>query len=272
MKIYQLTNSTAYQMMGYVIQSDNGKVIVIDGGHNGDGVELERIIKLAGGHVDMWFITHPHADHYNAAMEVIGNNSISVDGIWRNYLPNEWGMQFSKEYDELAGWNEFEKTLNIPLHELVLGDKFVVDNVNVYVLGVAHPEITVNSFNNQSCVLKIEDEDFSLLILGDLGIESGEILLNNYPKEIKCDAVQMAHHGQQGVSRNLYEAIGSKYAFWPTPKWLWDNTEYLGGTPGSGNFKTPEVVKWMKTLNTINITSFEYTILFNTKTKLTERV
>ena len=32
MKIYQLTNASPSQMMGYVLITDAGKVIVIDGG------------------------------------------------------------------------------------------------------------------------------------------------------------------------------------------------------------------------------------------------
>lgn len=40
MFIYQLTNTTAYQMMGYVIKTGGGETIVIDGGNHGQSDEL----------------------------------------------------------------------------------------------------------------------------------------------------------------------------------------------------------------------------------------
>ena len=80
----------------------------------------------------------------------------------------------------------------------------------------------------------------------------------------------MAHHGQNGVEEEFYQAIRPEWAFWPTPKWLWDNTPYLGGEAGTGPFKTPEVIEWMKKLGTKNITCFDHTVMFDTQTKKTE--
>ncbi len=33
----------------------------------------------------------------------------------------------------------------------------------------------------------------------------------------------MAHHGQAGATKQLYEAIAPKICLWPTPEWLWNN-------------------------------------------------
>ena len=71
MLICQLTNCTPIQMMGYVIKTKNGKLIVIDGGGYGQGAPIEKVIKDWGGKVDMWFITHNHSDHYASVMELV---------------------------------------------------------------------------------------------------------------------------------------------------------------------------------------------------------
>ena len=34
---------------------------------------------------------------------------------------------------------------------------------------------------------------------------------------------QMAHHGQDGVERDVYDAIDADVRFWATPIWVWRN-------------------------------------------------
>ena len=31
----------------------------------------------------------------------------------------------------------------------------------------------------------------------------------------------MAHHGQAGVCKDVYDAIDAKLRLWPTPNWVW---------------------------------------------------
>ena len=77
----------------------------------------------------------------------------------------------------------------------------------------------------------------------------------------------MAHHGQGGVTEEVYKAIKPRFAFWPTPDWLWENRKYLGGgNIGEGPFHTPKTAEWMKALGTKNIFSFDHTIVFDTTT------
>ena len=73
-------------------------------------------------------------------------------------------------------------------------------------------------------VYRVEVDGKSILILGDLGATSGRLLLETVDHElIKADYCQMAHHGQNGVQRDVYEVIRPTYCLWPTPSWLWHN-------------------------------------------------
>lgn len=269
MIICQLTNCTPVQMMGYVIKTKNGKVIVIDGGGYDQSAPLEGIIKKYGGHVDMWFLTHNHNDHYGSLMAILGKKSdIKIDGIWRNNCkPKVIEKMNPEEKNEVMKWIDFEKETDIPRHELCFGDTFDVDGVKIEVLGTDNPEIAVNNSNNQSAVLKFSENGFSVLFLADLGVEGGEKLLKRAKDKLKSDAVQPAHHGQAGVSLDLYDKIGAKYIFWPTPKWLWDNTKYLGGEPGTGPFKTQETVAYLTKPGVTHITSFYSDTYFDTDAK-----
>ncbi len=267
MKIIQQTNMTSKQSMGYEIIAETGQLLVIDGGYSGNEEELRRLIKSAGGHVDLWLITHPHADHHNAVIGVLSDpQGITVDRIGTSMLPDSWA-EGKADAEDLLTWNRFERTLD-NVFQLQAGQVFQLGSLRVEVLAGANPDLEMNPFNNQSCVFRVSEDDFSLLILGDLGAEAGRRLLQK-GVELKADAVQMAHHGQNGVEEEFYQAVQPEWAFWPTPDWLWQNTAYLGGAPGTGSFKTPEVIAWMKKLGAKNITCFDHTVMFDTKTKKT---
>lgn len=273
MKIIQLTNKTPSQSMGYVIVAKTGEVIVIDGGAKGNGDELYRVIKKVGGKVDLWLVTHPHKDHHDAIIEVISeHNDIEYKRIGSSKLSDEWaGDHINKE--ELYTWNAFTPSISDKLFEIKEDTTFLFGSLEIEVLSGSNPEIEENKFNNQSCVFKITEDDFSFLILGDLGIEGGEILQRKASNKLQCTAVQMAHHGQQGVAENLYQLIRPKYAFWPTPLWLWENRRFLGrGEIGEGSFKTPENAEWMKKLGAQNIFSFEYTTIFDSEDKTVAKI
>lgn len=273
MKIYQLTNTTPVQMMGYVIKTDDGKVIVIDGGYHGQSEELFRVLKETGTDVDLWLLTHLHDDHFGSIIEVLeAHPKITVKEFWRNRNDS---ILCDMDDDSAAGekkWYDFEDRSSLRFYSPKIGDKKVIGTASLEILGIDNPEIKgPNIINDQSMVIRLTEDGFSFLILGDLGIFGGRKLKQQQGENLKADAVQMAHHGQRGVDKDVYELIAPKYAFWPTPKWLWDNTLYLGkGNPGDGPFKTPEVIGWIHELGAQNITSFEKTVCFNTKTKSTE--
>lgn len=265
MKIYQLTNTTSEQMMGYVISSDKGGTVVIDGGSYNQSEELYRILKLVGGKADMWFVTHPHSDHYASIAELFEKHTdIEVKGFWQSRTSLDKKDISELEADEIIKWNDFTDKTDIAVNELQEGDVFNVDDIKIEVLGISNPEITENAVNNQSIVLKVTENDFSVMFLADLGEEGGEKLLKKHSDSLKSTAVQMAHHGQGGVKFDVYEKIMPRYAFWPTPLWLWEG-RWPGTTELAKELKTLAVREWMEKLNTENITSFEKTTVFDTK-------
>ena len=93
-------------------------------------------------------------------------------------------------------------------------------------------------------VLRFDDGIKSVLFLADLGVEGGnKLMASPEAAYLPSDYVQMAHHGQQGVSEAVYDAIDPSYCLWPTPKWLWDNNS--GAGEDSGPWQTKSVRSWM---------------------------
>ena len=67
----------------------------------------------------------------------------------------------------------------------------------------------------------ISDKD--ILFLGDSYLETGNELLKNCYNDLKSYAVQMAHHGQNGVGKEVYDVIDQSICFFNAPKWLYEN-------------------------------------------------
>ena len=133
--------------------------------------------------------------------------------------------------------------------ELEIGQEiFLGEEILLKILGNKNPEILVNLVNNSSLIFQISSKFKSVLFTGDLGIEGGDKVLENISNsEIKSTHVQMAHHGQAGVSQEFYTAVEAKIALWPTPKWLWNNNLDSKGFD-TGKWKTITVRNWMNEL------------------------
>ena len=267
MKIIQLKNYTPSQMTGFIVVTEDRHLIVVDGGVTGDTEGFLGRLKWAAERygceyrIDLWLLTHPHDDHYGvfrrfSQYKRMGRADLPEVVKFAYYpLPDCIGMA---EHPSL-GWQLPELNAELAVTGLTLykynkGDRFVFGDLTIDIMRVANPNITVNTFNNASSVIRFTEKrpdgvnartDFVWLVLGDLGVEGGRELLNMYPGGLRADAVQMAHHGQNGVDRPVYQAIAPRFAFWTTPDWLWTNT-LPGGEPGKGPWATLTVRAWME--------------------------
>lgn len=248
-RLTQLQDNSSRQMMGYIMKTSTGKVIVIDGGLNEDEPNLVKHIQELGNKVDVWFITHPHEDHASAIIKVIEETDIPIEKIYYTMNDIEWYKEYESKRAE-----EAEKFCNALQNERVKGKTeevtlnqiINIDFIKCEILGVKNPEITNNGFNNSSMVIKMNLPKSSILFLGDTGEESGDKLLNTQKYKLKSDIVQVAHHGQSGAKESLYKEINPRICLWPTPEWLWNNDS--GGGKGSGPWTTLETRQWMENL------------------------
>lgn len=248
-KLIQLSDNTSRQMMGYVLKTNTGKIIVIDGGTTGDTDNLVRILKQNGGKVDLWFLTHAHDDHAGAFTQIANNDEIKIEKVCASLNEKEWyeeyepaRSKFSKTLIETVNSERFKDKVIAP----ALNDKMEIDNIKIEILGIRNPEITENPGNEQSVVIKFDTGKTTLLILGDTGEKSSTKLLQKQKEKLKSDIVQMSHHGQAGATEELYKAISPTICLWPTPEWLWNNDN--GGGKGSGTWKTLETRSWMENM------------------------
>jgi hypothetical protein len=243
-------HQSSAQGNSYVFRTTNGKIIVMDGGVPDEAGYLRGFLAALGNEVEAWFLSHPHTDHIGALHEILKN----PDGIKINTV---YHSEFSKEFYEKVEPKSMPRTIDF-YERLKKGTAHVIDvqepglvvnidNVKFKILAVKNEEFTVNAYNNSSMVIRVWDSVRSVLFLGDAGVEEGDkILLGPFRNELDSDFVQMAHHGQRGVSKEFYQSFKFKTCLWPTPLWLYNNDQGKGFNTAS--FETVKTREWMKEL------------------------
>ena len=244
------------QMMGIVIQTKT-KTIVIDGGTMSHANQLYEFLReKANLHVDAWFFTHPHQDHIGAFYQLCNEFSVydglQVDNIYYNFPSiediDEYGYRSASEYRlQKATYELLESKYTDRTHYIQKGQEIFFDGLKFTILRVYNQELKANFVNNSSAVFRIDSAEKSFLILGDLGAEGGEELMDTCSlSDLQTDYTQMSHHGQSGCSKEFYEYIHPKACIWPTPEWLWNNNSGVGFNTGS--WQTVQTREWMQKL------------------------
>ena len=234
-KITMIKGNESGQQISIVIESNDGQLIVVDGGLKTNAPYLSKYIKARGGKVSAWLLTHPHEDHVGALsvileqQKVVGHPdyyNIDPGQIYFSFAPYPFYEQYEQSYrlpmikevmDDLAAYPAEKKHENSER-----GTTFSYGNVSVEVLNTAY-SIPIDTGNNSSICYMITINGKKLLITGDLPYEAAGKLLEELPAEkLKADIVQMAHHGQHGGSFAFYSTVNPRYALWPSSKELWD--------------------------------------------------
>ena len=246
--------------MGYFIRTKNGKLIAIDGGKMVDASTLKELIdKYGKGKVDYWFVTHLHEDHVGALVELLKSYDITIENLYYSVCTRDWYIANDErgQSSELAFLDSLSNTKIKKQTDCQKGQIIDIDNLTCEIIRVANPAIVDSDNGNEmSMVFKFtaNDVDKSILFLGDAYVRTSEELLVEKDK-LGSYAVQMAHHGQNGVTEEVYDYIHPTVCFFNTPKWLFDND--IGKGYNSGKWKSIEVQEWMKKYDATFYKSYE---------------
>lgn len=239
-----MQSSSATNTIGnsYLLKTSGGKVIMMDGGFASDVPKLRMKLAEAGNHVDLWFISHPHEDHMEALATILDDpQGITIDKVIHSRLTDAFLDNEPESGNNARGYyrvldNTTRRTDIINLHRPM--QRFDIDGIGIMVLTVDHPSFKSGHFNNQSIIIRVWDDVKSVVFLGDAEEECGEAALRECREYLDCDYLQMAHHGQSGVSEEFYKTINFRVCLWPTPSWVWE--------PGENTWlKTLDTRRWM---------------------------
>ena len=207
---------------GYLLESETGRFIMIDGGTEEDSENVLDTIKRNGGVVEVWFITVPHKENAGVLLEALKDNDIQIGGIYLSVNDEEWYDKYeTAEEKDFA--IDFIKTLEDDevrdkVHELNFRDEINIDNLFLKILKVKHPEFIENAGNNQSLAIKVSNNFKSMIFLSNLGTEYQDEFINDNQDEIKADSVQVSYHGENTLNEKIYEFIKPTKYFWNTNK------------------------------------------------------
>ncbi|MBQ6468085.1 MAG: hypothetical protein IJJ61_09095 [Clostridia bacterium] len=216
--------------MCYIVRCDDGSFFIIDSPHFysvNDDIRITDFLRKISGEekprVSGWFFSHGHEDHigiFNSILKYHGNE-LSIEALYFNFPPLThrdaplWDKSFynlMKSFYEITG--ERPDIKKIRLHT---GNHFFIKNLEFEVL-CTHEDVYPGSladFNNSSTALKMTVNGSKTLFPGDCSALSDKVLTGRYKEALKCEIIQVSHHGHSGLSPEFYRRVDAKCALFP---------------------------------------------------------
>ena len=186
--------------MGYLIVTDGGRLIVIDGGFAEDVDDLLALMTKYTGEavptVDLWIITHPHGDHYNALLALSKTPERVNIKMLMYHFPEEFrdrkGNGCAGAIRDLAAVAAaFQPQVKLPQ----VDEHIEVDGMDIHVLYTPTDCSILNNPNQLSLIFTVQGPQKKLMITGDAYSRNMQIAVWRYDKALKCDILQIPHHG-----------------------------------------------------------------------------
>ena len=223
-------------MMSFVIVTSKNNCIVIDGGRKEDIPQLAQCVD--GRHISAWILTHPHSDHISGFIYEMDKNSgadFDIERVYYNFPDYDTLINLKevpdKEYfvselnDCLPEFNKIRHKFRDKEYIVEQGESVLIDDVKIEFIYSLHDGLYANLMNDASLVFKVIGPQKTVLFLGDLGPDGGDVLFRESSERLKSDIVQMAHHGHMNVSMEVYAKILPKVCLWCAPDWLYAEEE-----------------------------------------------
>lgn len=169
-----------------LIESPNGKTMLIDGGVKGAGQQVVSYLRELGvNKLDQVVATHPDADHIGGLIPVL--QTIPIEQFY-----DSGKVHTSQTFEEMLMAIDQK---NIPYYVPKTGDLIEFDkDVTVKVLN-ANEHATDN--NDASIVLKVAYGNVSFLLTGDAGIALEKEMMQN---DVTATILKAGHHGSNTSS------------------------------------------------------------------------
>ncbi len=250
MGINALTDDASAAGMSYVIQMSDGRYILIDGGEKNETNEAKLMAYLKEHHVGegkpviaAWFITHPHGDHLSLAQSFLENyhEQIDIQTVAFNFADLDNNEML---YEDPSALNKaqttfktliknwFPKAKTIVMHT---GMRFWIGDIEFEVLGT-HEDFYPNVFgygNDLNTAFRMYYGGKNYTFLGDSDYTLSSFMAAVYGSALKCDVMQVSHHGHNGATLALYQALDPDICFWPNSESNFrTNAQCLGTAAG----------------------------------------
>lgn len=237
-------NENAYNGMAYCYQLADGSFLVIDGGFTSDAERLYRYMKSKAPDgkivIAAWFVTHNDGDHRQCLTQFasVYREDVTLELVVRNF-PDAYTHAEANTTDNVSMEIALRGVPGCRVVKGHTGQKFYLRNAVVeilYSLDNYLPEV-LSIFNNSSLVFSVEAEGERAIFMGDASDEAAKILKDNYGTLLRCDILQLAHHGlRNGHGTKMPNTI-ALYQLMRPEVVLWPSTEEHYLTSAEGDIK-----------------------------------
>ncbi len=233
-----------------LIRLEDGRFIVIDGGHKGTQwkdafiAEIKRQAAECGNDkpvIAAWILTHPHSDHdalFYAHAEEMKNKGITVERVLMNPITSQAELDrlyaLGSNSESISHKSSIDKCLTTAskigatVHKVHVGQVFHLANAKIEVLYTHESRYPINmpNENDTSLVMKMTFTDSAtgkettFLSTGDATGNAFDNIYNNFSSYISCDILSLAHHGgetggNERNTKNAYLSVAPTLALWP---------------------------------------------------------
>lgn len=233
--VTQMRDSSNVNGMCYIVQLPDGSFIVYDGSYEKRARKvlsaLEELYPEGKPLIRAWVLTHSHNDHHPAFSYVCQKMTDDVKIEYVIFAPIDETLAKSH-----GGDNYFN--VQAPLDIAKVGAKAVYAHSGMeFAFGDFKLEVLLASddlykvgnyndyFNNSSTVTRIYGQDYSMLLLGDIGKEGTGLMTDVYGDYLKSNICQVSHHGVEDVPLEFYELVQASILYYPCNLYLYNQTE-----------------------------------------------
>lgn len=262
-----MLSETKYSMMSFLIITKQNHAIVIDGGWEDDMPKLKQYVR--GRQIEAWILTHPHKDHISGFVSEMKRNEakdFNIKAIYYNFpkitderehCPVDKKYFNDEFHDILPEFYKCYPSFASKAHVVNQGNVLLIDELKIEVIFTYHDYLTSNVMNDSSLVFKVISPKRSMIFLGDIGPQGGDVLYWESRDKLRADIVQMAHHGHVCCGMEVYAAIAPKVCMWCTDEWLYNegevpeflqDFELARKRDRTRMYGTAVTMKWMKQL------------------------
>lgn len=213
--------------MSYLFRLADGSWIVIDGGpwQEDDAQDLLRLMRDGGDGkpvISLWMFSHYHGDHIGLACEFLKRYGDAVDlrAVAYNF-PDAETLQLTQEPFE-PGWmtclpdlitERFPGARRWNFHS---GEKLSLPGAEIEILFTHEDNFPVEMQwgNDTSSAWTVTQNGKKYLFPGDCDPIQCQFLADNYGGSLKCDVLQLTHHGFNGATEQFYRLADPDICLW----------------------------------------------------------
>lgn len=219
--------SDAAPGMSYLFRLIDGSWVVIDGGpwNAADGEDLWRILRDGKDEapvISLWMFSHYHGDHVGLAYEFLKQHLGELDlrAVGYNF-PNAETLQLSREPFE-PGWMTYLPNLIAEQYPQAAhwrfrsGERLSLPGAEIEILFTHEDNFPTELQwgNDTSSAWTVTQGERKYLFLGDCDPMQCCFLSDVYGESLKCDILQLTHHGFNGATEELYRLADPEICLW----------------------------------------------------------